>query len=705
MSASSPIRLAIFASGSGSNAAAIYANALAHPGTYEVALIVTDRPDAFIITRFAGKVPVQVINRAEKRDAVYLHNLLGQFRIDLIALAGYLSLVPPELIRKYQGRILNIHPSLLPKFGGKGMYGHHVHTAVLDAGETESGITIHEVNEEYDRGQILFQATCSTQGISDPKTLAERIHALEHQHYPRIIREISNRILQYRMSQVKPIRSALVSVFHKQGLDQILHTLHGQGVTLYSTGGTCDYISRLGLPVTDISDVTGFPSILDGRVKTLHPAVFGGILARREMESHREQLAEHHLPTFDLVIVDLYPFEQTVASGAEHQSIIEKIDIGGISLIRAAAKNYHDVVIVPSQAYYFSFREMLATNRGAFSEAERAYFAAAAFAVSSHYDTAIFGYLQNQSEPHLRISLEPSRTLRYGENPHQKGWFHGDLNALFEQLHGKELSYNNIMDADAALSLVREFSEPVFAIIKHTNPCGLATGSRVFEAWNRALECDPLSAFGGILCTNQEIDAETAREMDKIFFELCIAPAYTPEALEILKTKKNRMILRRKAELRMSRIYKSALNGMLEQAHDDTVCTPSDYEYKTGLRPDSRQIADVRFGEIVCKHLKSNAIAIVKNQQVVGVGMGQTSRIDALRQAIAKAGERGFSLEGSVLVSDAFFPFSDSAEIAFQAGIRVIAEPGGSVRDQDTVDFCERNQICLIFNKIRHFKH
>ncbi|MCB9234573.1 MAG: bifunctional phosphoribosylaminoimidazolecarboxamide formyltransferase/IMP cyclohydrolase [Bacteroidia bacterium] len=506
------------------------------------------------------------------------------------------------------------------------------------------------------------------------------------------------------MADLKKINSALISVFHKEGLEEIIAEFIRLGVKIYSTGGTATYIRELGAEVHEVADLTDYPSILGGRVKTLHPKIFGGILARREHAPDQADMAEFEIPYLDAVIVDLYPFEQTVASGADEAAIIEKIDIGGISLIRAGAKNFKDVTIIASQAGYAPFAQILREQNGEISLAQRKAFSAAAFDVSSHYDAKIYRYMQREGGS-FKASEQEAAVLRYGENPHQQGIFYGDLSKELTFLNGKTLSYNNLVDIDATLDLVREFDETVFAIIKHTNPCGLATGGNVLEAWTRALECDPLSAFGGILCTNREIDLATAASIDKIFYEVLIAPSYSSAALELLMAKKKRILLQWKDTGGDKNIVKSVLGGYLEQEKDRSVTSPESWEVKTSRQPEKSEIKDIIFGDKVVKHLKSNAIAIVKNGQLIGSGMGQTSRVDALKQALQKASERGFDVRGSVLASDAFFPFSDSAETAFAHGIEVLVEPGGSVKDNDTIEFCESRNMCLLFTSLRHFKH
>ena len=482
------------------------------------------------------------------------------------------------------------------------------------------------------------------------------------------------------MSDIKGIKTALISVYHKDGLDEILALLAKAGVKFLSTGGTRSFIESLGYPCDAVEDLTGYPSILGGRVKTLHPKVFGGILSRRENEGDKAQTAEFDIPDIDLIIVDLYPFEATVASGASQSDIIEKIDIGGISLIRAAAKNFNDVVIVASKHQYEPLRQLLEKNPDATSTlADRLWFAKEAFSVSSAYDSAIFSYFDSLAEhpTALRIAIDGEKTMRYGENPHQKGYFFGRLDDLLEQLHGKEISYNNLLDIDAAISLMSEFSETTFAILKHNNACGVASRATVAEAWKDALAGDPVSAFGGVLITNGEIDAATAQEINKIFFEVVIAPDFTPEALGILGEKKNRIILRQKAPLQTVRQFRSVLNGALVQERDLKVESVDDLRTVTETPVDPAQIDDLLFANKLVKHCKSNAIVLAKNKQLCAAGVGQTSRVDSLRQAIDKAHTFNFDLNGAVMASDAFFPFADCVEIAHNAGINAVIQPGG----------------------------
>ncbi|MBD5319754.1 MAG: bifunctional phosphoribosylaminoimidazolecarboxamide formyltransferase/IMP cyclohydrolase [Bacteroides sp.] len=510
------------------------------------------------------------------------------------------------------------------------------------------------------------------------------------------------------MTELRPIKTALISVYHKDGLDSILSMLHADGVKFLSTGGTKSFIESLGYPCQAVEDLTSYPSILGGRVKTLHPKVFGGILNRRENEGDKAQIAQYEIPEIDLVIVDLYPFEATVASGADHADIIEKIDIGGISLIRAGAKNYRDVIIVASKAQYAPLAEMIGKNGAQSSLEDRLFFAKEAFKVSSGYDSAIFNYFDNfcQTAPEaLRVALDDKKPLRYGENPHQNGAFFGKFDELFEQLHGKEISYNNLLDIDAAVSLMAEFTEPTFAILKHNNACGCATRQTILEAWTDALAGDPVSAFGGVLIANRPIDKDVAEEINKIFFEVIIAPEYTEEALAVLFQKKNRIVLRQLKALDTTMQYRSVLNGALVQQRDLAVETPADLTVVTNEAPTAQQVSDLLFANKIVKHSKSNAIVLAKNDMLLASGIGQTSRVDALRQAIAKARSFGFDLQGSVMASDAFFPFADCVEIAHEAGVTAVIHPGGSIRDQESVDYCNANEMAMVKTGIRHFKH
>mgnify|MGYP001823348828 CR=1 FL=1 len=510
------------------------------------------------------------------------------------------------------------------------------------------------------------------------------------------------------MSNTKKVKSALISVFHKDGLEPIVKKLNALGVTIYSTGGTEKFINDLGIDVVPVEELTSYPSILGGRVKTLHPKVFGGILGRRDNESDLSQLDEYKIPELDVVIVDLYPFEKTVASKAPEQDIIEKIDIGGISLIRAAAKNFKDVICVSSMKQYDEFLSILSSNDGQISLKDRKNFAAKAFGVSSHYDTAIFKYLnQEAGEVEFRQSFDQVSALRYGENPHQKGYFFGNLDDLFDKLHGKELSYNNLLDVDAAVNLMNEFKgeAPTFAILKHNNACGLAQRNTIEEAYKDALAGDPVSAFGGILIANTKINAKTAEEIHKLFCEVVIAPAYDANALEVLKGKKNRIILIQKDIELPSINYRTALNGVLSQEKDSKTDQPTGLNNVTVLEPSENELTDLIFASKICKHTKSNTIVLVKNKQLYASGTGQTSRVDALNQAIVKANHFGFNLKGSVMASDAFFPFPDCVEIADHAGITSVIQPGGSIKDQLSIDYCNNHQISMVTTGTRHFKH
>lgn len=507
--------------------------------------------------------------------------------------------------------------------------------------------------------------------------------------------------------ETKKIKSALISVFYKDGLEEIVRALDKQGVTIYSTGGTHKFIHDLGIEPVTVESLTGYPSILGGRVKTLHPKVFGGILSRRDMFSDGEQLKEYEIPEIDLVIVDLYPFEQTVASGASEQDIIEKIDIGGISLIRAAAKNFKDVVIVPSQAQYAEFLKIYTEQDGATTLEDRHRFATYAFGVSSHYDTAIFNHFnETEHQDVFKQSYMQGGKLRYGENPHQEGFFYGDLEGCFTKLNGKEISYNNIGDIDAACNLIDDFEDATFAILKHNNACGLASRDTLLQAWTDALAGDPVSAFGGVLITNRKITKDVAEEMHKIFFEVCIAPDYDEDALAVLRGKKNRIILKRNAFKMHQKQFRSVLNGVLVQDRDMVVPTAADMATSVTSTPiTDEQAKDLAFATILVKHTKSNAIVLAKNRQLCASGTGQTSRVDALRQAIAKAQSFGFDLNGAVMASDAFFPFPDCVEIAHEAGITAVAHPGGSIHDQDSIDFCESHKMGMAITGKRHFKH
>ncbi|MBR3883586.1 MAG: bifunctional phosphoribosylaminoimidazolecarboxamide formyltransferase/IMP cyclohydrolase [Bacteroidaceae bacterium] len=504
----------------------------------------------------------------------------------------------------------------------------------------------------------------------------------------------------------KKIKSALVSVFHKDGLDEIINRLHADGVKLISTGGTKEFIESLNIPCTSVESITGYPSILGGRVKTLHPKVFGGILGRRELEKDQQQMAEYEIPSIDLVIVDLYPFEQTVASGAPEADIIEKIDIGGISLIRAAAKNFNDVVIVASKAQYQPLLDILKNNGAETTLEERRFFAREAFAVSSSYDSAIFNYFSGDEQSAFRYAKDCPMSLRYGENPHQKGAFFGDFNKIFNQIHGKEISYNNLLDIHAAVELIHDFAgETTFAILKHNNACGLASRPTVLEAWQAALAGDPVSAFGGVLITNSVIDKATAEAINEIFFEVVIAPDYEMDALEVLTQKKNRIILVHKATDMPQQTFRSVLNGVLVQERDAKVETIEDLKTVSQAVPTDSEIEDMLFANKIVKHSKSNAIVLAKGKQLIASGVGQTSRVDSLRHAIEKAGTFGFSLQGAVMASDAFFPFPDCVQIAHEAGVTAVIHPGGSIRDKESVDYCDANGVSMVTTGFRHFKH
>ncbi|MFT6716227.1 MAG: phosphoribosylaminoimidazolecarboxamide formyltransferase/IMP cyclohydrolase [Saprospiraceae bacterium] len=507
------------------------------------------------------------------------------------------------------------------------------------------------------------------------------------------------------MAREKQIKSALISVFDKENLDEIVLKLNELGVEIFSTGGTQTFIESLGVPVVPVENVTDYPSILGGRVKTLHPKVFGGILGRRELQEDVDQMTQYAIPEIDLVIVDLYPFEQTVASGADEADIIEKIDIGGISLIRAAAKNYNHVVIVPSKKQYGQLLALLKEGNGETSIEERRQLAKAAFNVSSHYDTAIFRYFDADEKTAFKESFEVSQTLRYGENPHQKGAFFGDLSSMFDKLNGKELSYNNLLDVDAAVNLMAEFDETTFVILKHNNACGVASRPTVLESWKVALAADPISAFGGVLITNGEVDKATAEEIQNLFFEVLIAPSYSDEAVEVLTRKKNRIILVQKPLRTASVTYRTALNGVLFQEKDLTMEGETDFNSVTLTKPTAQEVKDMVFASKICKHTKSNTIVFAKNNQLISSGTGQTSRVDALRQAVDKAASFKFSLEGAVMASDAFFPFPDCVEMARNAGITAVVQPGGSIKDQESVDYCNANELAMVTTGIRHFKH
>ena len=500
-------------------------------------------------------------------------------------------------------------------------------------------------------------------------------------------------------------KRALISVYHKDGLEEIIRKLHSEDVSFVSTGGTHSFITSLGIPCEAVENLTGYPSILGGRVKTLHPKIFGGILTRRNNEHDCAQIIDYQIPEIDLVIVDLYPFEETLASGANEASVIEKIDIGGISLIRAAAKNYKDVMIIASKAQYRPLMDLLNEKGAESSIEERRWFAKEAFSVTSAYDSAIFNYFDQDNHSAFRIAVNDAKEMRYGENPHQKGMFYGKFDELFDQLHGKELSYNNLLDVDSAITLIDEFDELTFAVIKHNNACGVASRPTVLESWNDALAGDPVSAFGGILVTNEAINKETAEEIDKIFFEVIIAPDYMIDALDVLKRKKNRIILLRKKGDTLNQQFRSLLNGVLVQDKDMSIQTRNDLEPMTKRIPENQEIEDLLFANKLAKHSKSNTIILVKNRQLCAGGIGQTSRVDALRQAIEKANSFHFDLHGAVMASDAFFPFPDCVEIADRAGIRAIIQPGGSVNDHLSVEYCDKHGLSMVKTGVRHFKH
>jgi phosphoribosylaminoimidazolecarboxamide formyltransferase/IMP cyclohydrolase len=506
---------------------------------------------------------------------------------------------------------------------------------------------------------------------------------------------------------MKKIKSALISVYHKDNLEEIVKTLHANDVQLISTGGTQTFIENLGIPVTAVDSLTDYPSIFGGRVKTLHPVVFGGILNRRDNESDAAEKATYKIPDIDLVIVDLYPFEETVASGASEQDIIEKIDIGGISLIRGAAKNFNDVLIVSSREQYDEVLDVLKKQKCSTTLDQRKKFAGKAFDISSHYDSSIFTYFnRSEEEPSMKVSARNGKVLRYGENPHQKGRFFGDLDELFDQLNGKELSYNNLVDVDAAISLISEFEgHNTFAIIKHTNACGVATADSTMEAYLKALEADNISAFGGVLVSNSKVDVQAANELNKLFFEILIAPEYDEDALEVLKSKKNRILLKEKKKGKSQRQFKSLLNGVIEQDNDNITDQASDLVTKTKIAPSAEEVEALIFASKVCKHTKSNTIVFAKSDRLISSGTGQTSRVDSLKQAVEKADSFGLSLDGAVMASDAFFPFPDCVELAKNAGIKAVIQPGGSIKDQLSIDYCDANEMSMVFTGTRHFKH
>lgn len=508
------------------------------------------------------------------------------------------------------------------------------------------------------------------------------------------------------MNSEKKISSALISVYYKDRLEPIIRRLHELGVVLYATGGTQTFIEQAGIPVVPVEELTGYPSILGGRVKTLHPAVFGGILNRRDNPADNSELLEYSIPHIDLVVVDLYPFEETVASGAGEADVIEKIDIGGISLIRAAAKNWNDVLIIPSRDHYNYLSEILFNQKGVCTASDRKLMAAHAFNVSSHYDAQIFKYFNRDlAVPVFKESIQTSSVLRYGENPHQKGVYYGDLNACFDRLNGKEISYNNLLDIDAAVALIKEFSDPTVVIVKHNNACGLACRSDLAKAWDDALAGDPVSAFGGVIAMNGPVDGTLAKKVNELFFEILIAPDFSAEALEILRQKKNRIILKQKNVDFPAKQFRSVLNGVLEQDRDHSTESRKDMKVVTKVSPTDEQFLDLEFANKIVKHTKSNTIVLAKNRQLIGSGTGQTSRVDALKQAIEKAKSFQFDLHGAVMASDAFFPFPDCVEIAGKAGVRAVIQPGGSIKDQESVDYCNAHDMAMVMTGIRHFKH
>jgi len=508
------------------------------------------------------------------------------------------------------------------------------------------------------------------------------------------------------MSQSKSIKSALVSVYYKDHLEPIIKKLHSLNVKIYSTGGTLAFIEKLNIPVISVDSVTTYPEIFGGRVKTLHPAIFGGILNRRENVSDQKEKAQHNIPDIDLVIVDLYPFEETVAANASEADTIEKIDIGGISLIRAAAKNFNDVLIVSSRCDYDNLLQLLETKNGSTDIEDRKTYAAKAFATSSHYDTAIFNYFNSSEQiPQFKQSIQNAQVLRYGENPHQQGTFYGDLDKMFAKLNGKELSYNNLLDVDAAVALMSDFIEPTFAILKHNNACGVASRSTIKQAYLDALAADPVSAFGGILIANREIDLETAKEINKLFCEVVISPAFSSDALDLLKSKTNRIILVQKPISLVKKSFRTLLNGVIEQDKDLKTEIASDLKPVTNTQPTESEIKDLLFANKLVKHTKSNTIVFAKNGQLLASGTGQTSRVDALKQAIVKAQSFGFDLKGAVMASDAFFPFPDCVEIANGVGITAVIQPGGSIKDKESIDYCNAHNMSMVMTGVRHFKH
>lgn len=508
-----------------------------------------------------------------------------------------------------------------------------------------------------------------------------------------------------KQSKTLEIKSALVSIYHKEPARELIQKLGDAGVKIYSTGGTLEFIQKMGYQVYSVEELTQYPSILGGRVKTLHPKVFGGILHRRDHQADKADVEKFEIPSFDLVITDLYPFEETLGRGATQEEIIEKIDIGGISLIRAAAKNFDHTWVIASSRYYAKALEILEQQGMATTLEQRKSFAAHAFNVSSHYDTAIYGYLAGDSPESFKKSIMDGTALRYGENPHQQGWFYGNLDEVFTRLHGKPLSYNNLLDIDSAMALMAGFQEPSFAIIKHTNACGLASRPTIREAYHAALASDPVSAFGGILIANRNIDKDSAYDINELFFEVILAPEFSPEALQILQQKKNRIILKVVNPLPQSLQHRNVLNGVLAQTANEATIDPNAWTVATQKAPDSKTQQDLLFANAIVKHTKSNAIVLVKNKQLLASGTGQTSRVDALKQAIEKAKEHKHTLQGAVMASDAFFPFADCVEIAHENGIISVIQPGGSVRDHESIDFCNQHQMCMVHTGVRNFKH
>ncbi len=507
------------------------------------------------------------------------------------------------------------------------------------------------------------------------------------------------------MSDLRRVKRALISVYHKDFLDTVLAALGNFSVGVISTGGTAKYIREAGYTVETVEEITGYPSILGGRVKTLHPCIFGGILARKDVQEDHDQLVKYNIPAIDLVIVDLYPFEETVRSGAVEKDVIEQIDIGGISLIRAAAKNYKDVLVVSGRHQYDELISLLQGKEGATELSDRKRFAAEAFDLTSAYDAAIFNHYNDDSQRVYKISMGNGYKLRYGENPHQSGIFYGGFREIFDKLHGKAVSYNNLLDIDAAVGLISDFRETTFAVLKHNNACGVASRESLVQAWKDALAGDPVSAFGGVLITNRMLDEETAGEIHKLFFEVIIAPGYEQKAMEILRQKKNRIILKQKKPVSVEKTVRSCLHGMLVQDKDRVTENAGDLQVVTTRKPGEKEMEDMLFGNKIVKHTKSNAIVLAKNKQLIASGVGQTSRVDALKQAVAKAESFHFDLDGAVMASDAFFPFADSVEIAHLAGISSVIQPGGSIRDKDSIEYCNSKNMAMVFTGIRHFKH